>query len=372
MTIKQIAKEDYQTISKAQLALHIFVQTQKYKLPPAIDEERFLCAVEILRVLGEKLLAMQPSQENISYIIQTKIRHYFENKKNQCDLTPQAEREFYNYLQYSKVINRLVTSEEIDDISPYVKQVRTVNKLQIVRNSLPDEKSKPITETTSVHEIATGKVYISSERFLSLWKQLSDRQLPPQHQAYKNAFIKGKYIVLLPEKQLISGLINPSFYDSLDATALRSSVDVIEAVYPLMTDAEKEQLLPLTNGPLRDFRETILSLPYKYRASQNNLTDLFRITEKNQLENALHSFCALLTKNKGDLFFLKYDLKQVNVEDFDTLDTVLDRLTDSLRSYFDKNKPTEPDLWNYEQFRLMWLLLVIWFRKTFETIKNNY
>jgi len=31
-------------------------------------------------------------------------------------------------------------------------------------------------------------------------------------------------------------------------------------------------------------------------------------------------------------------------------------------------KTEDADLWNYEQFRMMWLLLVIWFRKTFAEI----
>jgi len=365
MTIQKISGEEYGQLSKAQLALHTFVHTQKYKLPPYIEEERFLCAVEILRALCDKLLAPQPAQENLSFTIQTQIRKYLETKKYRRDLTPQAEAEFNRYLEYSPVIRKLVVSSEVDDISPYVKKVCETNRFQTLRGLLLKENRPPLCAATAPLEIARGNVYVSSERFLQVWASLRGEFLPQQHRAYKNAFVKGKYLILLPKEDLINTLTDVSFYPGLDAGALESAVELIEAVYPLMSDEEKVKLLPLTNGPLADKREEIFGLSQKYRPAQQRLTDLFRLTDKNQFETALHTFCALITKDKGGLFFLKYDLAQVNPEELDTLDSVLDRLTDSLRVYFEQQQNTETDLWNYEPFRMMWLLLLIWFRKTF-------
>ena len=365
MTISKIAGESYRQISKAQLALHAFVHTQKYKLPAYIDEERFLCAVEVLRVLGDKLLALQPAHENLSFTVQTQLRHYMEIKKEQRPLTPQAEAEFKRYLAYSPVISNLVTSPGVTDISPYVKQVRSINGLQTLRACLPTQNNPSLTPATPAVEIARANVYVSAEQFVTLWAQLGGSYLTQQEQVYKNAFIQGKYLVLLPEQDLIKILLNPSFYNSLDVASRASSVQLLDAVYPLMSDEEKEKLLPLTNGPLRDKREEILNLPRKHRPTQNSLTDLFRLTDPKQFETALHTFCDLITKDQGELFFLTYDLTQVTADEFDTLDTVLDRLADSLRSYFEHQKHSEDDLWNYAQFRVMWLLLLIWFRKIF-------
>lgn len=368
MTIK-ILKENYKSIAKAQLALLQYSSTLQYQYPEEIDEERLLCVTIGLQTICNKVFAYQPSQEEISYSIKSKLNSYFSSKKSLKTPDIKAKEQFNKYLSYSKLIYNFVTKPPIIDITKEIKDVKDFNDIKKLREDLLDKENKvPFSKTVTEYEIEHNKVYISKEDFAKFWDIIRVSNSSANNNI-KNSFVRGKYIALLPNKKLIETIISPTFYKGLASDSLRIAVSIIKDVFQLMKDEEKNKIYELTNSCLSDYKKEIYTFQTEQEdTSKYQFTDLFYVTDKYKLKSALSFFIDLMMKDKTDLFYIKYQINKINEMFFTNFDSLLDTSIETFNEEFNKKKNVqEYDLWQSETFRMIWLLFIIWFRKEYQT-----
>ncbi|MCR4663365.1 MAG: hypothetical protein K5622_05725 [Endomicrobiaceae bacterium] len=365
----KILKEDYKSIAKAQLALLQYSSTLQYQYPADIDEERLLCVTIGLQTICNKILAYQPSQEEISYSIKSKLNTYFGYKKNLKPSDNPAKEQFNKYLSYSKLIYNFVTKPPIVDITKEIKDVRDFNDIKKLREDLLNKADKKLfSNTVKEYDIEHNKVYISQEEFAKLWNKIVSSNSTITNN-FKNSFVRGKYIALLPNKKLIETLMAPAFYKGLASDSIRTAVSIIKDVFSLIKDEEKNKIYELTNSSLSDYRNQIYSFQAEHEdTSKYQFTDLFYVTDKYKLKSALSFFINLMMKDKTDLFYIKYQLNKINDTFFTNFDSLLDTSIETFNEEFNKlQKVKEYDLWQSETFRMIWLLFTIWFRKQYQS-----
>lgn len=372
MSIK-ILNEDYKKVSKAQLALLQYSSTLQYQYPKDIDEEKLLCVTMGLQIICNKVFAYQPSQENISYSIKSKLNTYFNIKKTLKQPDDEVKATFKQYLSYSSLINKFIINPPIVDITKQIKDVKDFNDIKKLQEDLLNKDGKKqFTKTTKEFEIEQNKVYVSQEEFSKIWNIIISSNSTTIN-SMKNAFVRGKYIALLSHKKLIDTLINSQFYKGLASDSIRSAVSVIKAMFQIMKDEEKNKIYELTNSCLADYREEI----YKFQIEQEDtskyqFTDLFYVTDKYKLKSALNFFINLLMKDKTEMFYIKYQVNKINDNFFINFDSLLDTSIESFHEEFNKlgNVKTY-DLWQSETFRMIWFIFTIWFRKVYDSSKKE-
>ena len=185
----------------------------------------------------------------------------------------------------------------------------------------------------------------------------------------KNSFIRGKYIVLLPEKKLIKTLILPQLYKGLASNSIKTVVSIIKDAFQLMDEEQKNKVYELTNTYLADYKTEIYGFQTEQEdTSKYQFTDLFYVTDKYKLKSALSFFVNLMMKDKTDLFYIKYQLNKINDNFFINFDSLLDTSIETFNEEFNKlGNVKEYDLWQSETFRMIWLIFTVWFRKEYQT-----
>jgi hypothetical protein len=365
----KILKENYKSIAKAQLALLQYSSTLQYQYPADIDEERLLCVTIGLQTICNKIFAYQPSQEDISYSIKSKLNSYFNAKKNLKVSDSKAKEQFAKYLSYSKLIYNFVTKSPIVDISKQIKDVIDYNDIQKLREELLDKENKmPFSKNVKEYDIEHNKVYISKEDFAKFWDIIRASNSSANNNI-KNSFVRGKYIALLPNKKLIETLMSQNFYKGLASDSLRIAVSIIKDVFQLMKNEEKNKIYDLTNNCLADYKNEIYSFQTEHEnTSKYEFSDLFYVADKYKLKSVLSFFINLMMKDKTDLFYIKYQINKINEMFFTNFDSLLDTSIETFNEEFNKLKNVqEYDLWQSETFRMIWLLFIIWFRKEYQT-----
>ena len=368
MTIK-LLKENYKSIAKAQLALLQYSSTLQYQYPKDIDEERLLCVTIGLQAICNKMLAYQPSQEEISYSIKSKLNTYFSSKKSLKASDVKAKEQFDKYLSYSKLIYNFVTKPSVVDITKEIKAVKDYNDIKKLREDLLNkENKKPFSRTITEYDIEHNKVYISKEEFNKLWGMVISSNSSANNNI-KNSFVRGKYIALLTNKKLTETLTSPQFYKGLVSDSIRTAVSIIKDVFQLMTEEQKNKIYDLTNTCLADYKTEIYGFQTEQEdTSKYQFTDLFYVTDKYKLKSALSFFINLMMKDKTDLFYIKYQLNKINDTFFVNFDSLLDTSIETFNEEFNKlGNVKEYDLWQSETFRMIWLIFTIWFRKEYQT-----
>ena len=368
MPIK-ILKENFKSISKAQLALMQYSSTLQYQYPADIDEERLLCVTIGLQTICNKVFAYQPSQEEISYSIKSKLNSYFSSKKSLKNPDTKAKEQFDKYLSYSKLIYNFVTKPSIVDITKQIKDVKDFNDIKKLREDLLDKENKvPFSKTVTEYEIEHNKVYISKEDFAKFWDIIRASNSSANNNI-KNSFVRGKYIALLPNKKLMETLTSPTFYKGLASDSLRIAVSIIKDIFSIMPEEQKNKIYDLTNNSLADYKTEIYNFQLEQEdTSKYQFTDLFYVNDKYKLKSALSFFINLMMKDKTDLFYIKYQINKINDNFFINFDSLLDTSIETFNEEFNKlGNVQEYDLWQSETFRMIWLLFTIWFRKEYQT-----
>ena len=368
MTIK-LLKENYKTIAKAQLALLQYSSTLQYQYPKDIDEERLLCITMGLQTICNKILAYQPSQEEISYSIKSKLNTYFLSKKNLKTTDIKSTEQFNKYLSYSKLIYNFVTQPSIIDITKQIKAVKDYNAIKHLQEELlKKEDKKPFSRTVTEYDIEHNKVYISKEEFSKLWSIVISSNSSANNNI-KNSFVRGKHIALLTNKKLIDTLTSQQFYKGLASDSIRTAVSIIKDVFQLMNEEQKNKIYELTNTSLADYKTEIYNFQIEREdTNKYQFTDLFYVTDKYKLKSALSFFVNLMMKDKTDLFYIKYQLNKINDNFFTNFDSLLDTSIETFNEEFNKlGNVKEYDLWQSETFRMIWLIFTVWFRKEYQT-----
>ncbi len=368
MTIK-ILKENYKSIAKAQLALLQYSFTLQNQYPKDIDEERLLCVTMGLETICNKIFAYQPSKEEISYSIKSKLSTYFISKKSLNKPDDSVKEQFNKYLSYSNLIYNFVTKPPIIDITKQIKAVKDYNAIKHLQEELlKKEDKKPFSKTVTEYDIEHNKVYISKEEFNKLWNMVISSNSSANNNI-KNSFVRGKYIALLTNKILMETLTSTDFYKGLVSDSLRTAVSIIKDVFQLMTEEQKNKIYDLTNTCLADYKTEIYGFQTEQEdTSKYQFTDLFYVTEKYKLKSALSFFVNLMMKDKTDLFYIKYQLNKINDNFFINFDSLLDTSIETFNEEFNKlENVKEYDLWQSETFRMIWLIFTVWFRKEYQT-----
>lgn len=365
----KLLKENYKSIAKAQLALLQYSSTLQYQYPEDIDEERLLCITVGLQAICNKILAYQPTQEEMSYSIKSKLNTYFISKKNLKKPDDSAKEQFNKYLSYSNLIYNFVTKPPIIDITKQIKTVKDYNAIKHLQEELLNkENKKPFSRTITEYDIEHNKVYISKEEFGKVWSMVISSN-SSANTNIKNSFVRGKYIALLTNKKLIETLISPQFYKGLVSDSIRTAVSIIKDMFQVMTEEQKNKIYDLTNTCLADYKAEIYSFQTEQEdTSKYQFTDLFYVTDKYKLKSALSFFVNLMMKDKTDLFYIKYQLNKINDNFFANFDSLLDTSIETFNEEFNKlENVKEYDLWQSETFRMIWLIFTIWFRKEYQT-----
>ena len=238
----KLLKENYKSIAKAQLALLQYSSTLQYQYPEDIDEERLLCITVGLQAICNKILAYQPTQEEMSYSIKSKLNTYFISKKNLKKPDDSAKEQFNKYLSYSNLIYNFVTKPPIIDITKQIKTVKDYNAIKHLQEELLNkENKKPFSRTITEYDIEHNKVYISKEEFGKVWSMVISSN-SSANTNIKNSFVRGKYIALLTNKKLIETLISPQFYKGLVSDSIRTAVSIIKDMFQVMTEEQKKKI----------------------------------------------------------------------------------------------------------------------------------
>ena len=364
-----IGDEDYQTISRCLLGLHTYFFTLHYRFPNTVSEERLLCMLLVLRSICDKIFAYQPVQENISHTIKATLQRYFRLKNQAHVPTEQALNWFEEVFGASTLVKSFVEKGAVNDISDYLSQTLRHNALDALRAAVP-QTGKSLRQS-NLEEISNGKVLISAEECAKCWAQYGPRSDTPANR-FKNAFVRGKYLVLLKDEALLAALTDPSLYPVLDSNGKRACVRIISAAFPLMNDDQKRRIEQLTNGVMKDYRDELLSLRHRCHAGQYGLMDLFHAGNKDQLKQGLLDFGRALVKNKGLCFYIDYDLSSVSWSELDGFGEAVNGLVDLLhRDFMQHLDRPRYALWENDTFKIIWLVCVVWFRKLFHELQES-
>lgn len=344
--------------------------SQGLKLPQNIDEERLLCITAALHTITNKICAFQPPQEKVTLTIKNYIEQYF-TQKNLAQETLSAE-EFDKILAHSGLIGNFIKNPAITNISEHIKKTVESNSLKNLRKNLLKTNGKTkLTPSIKPEQISNGDVCFTEEEARQFWQKIASAK-GRTAESYKNAFIEGKYIILLEENTLKALLTDSNFYTGLNTGAIKAAVEIIEEIIPLMSKEEKQKLLPLTNNCLRDYRGFIFNISQDAPKNNYGIMDLFSITDAKKMKDAVLTFSEILIKEHNELFYIDYDINSVDDSTFEKLDYIIDTLAELLQEDFLKQDiNADIDLWASSKFRIIWLLTVIWFKKAFTEIKQR-
>lgn len=364
-----IANENYKTLSSCLLGLHTYFFTLNYRFPPEIAEERLLCMMLVLQTLCDKILAYQPAQESVSHTIKAALQHYFMLKDKAQSPTLREITWFEQMFAASQLVKHFVQDGAVNDISGYLNQTLRRNALDALRQEVP-QTGKALSKC-SIDEIAQGKAVLSSAECAKCWAHygpLSDSTA----NRVKNALVRGKYLVLLEDETLMRALSNKSLYVALDGHAKRICVGIITAVFPLMDDAQKQQIEQLANDVMLEYRIDLLSLRHRNHGEQYGLMDLFHAGNKTQLKQGLLDFGQALVHDKGVCFYINYDLSSISWSELDDFSESVNSLTELLHCDFLQHQDQRNyALWENDTFKIIWLISVVWFRKLFHELQNS-
>lgn len=361
--------EDYRTLSRCLLGLHTYFFTLHYRYPDGIEEERLLCMTLVLRSICDKIFAYQPVQESVAHTVRAALQQYFLLKKDAHPPTEEACGWFREVLGVSRLVKEFVENGAVEDISAYLDKTLRRNGLEALRAEIPTE-GKPLRRAT-LEEIARRQVLLSRAECEACWKHygpLSDTSA----KQFKNALVRGKYLVLLDDVLLADALTDPSLYSALDSNGKRACADMIEAVFPLMSEAQKQKIEQLTNGVMSDYSARLLALRHRTHEGQYSLRDLFFVGDKAQFKQGLQDFASALVRKKGVCFYIHYDLSALSLDELDGFGGVINGLVELLhRDFLQHLDRSDYALWENDTFKIIWLLSVIWFRKLFDELKTQ-
>lgn len=357
-----IAQEDYKTLRRALGAIERYCLDSHYRLPDEVDEERLLFLMLVLQTLCHKIFAYQPSQEKISYTVMMKLKKYFELKPTFQPAPKAAQEMLTACISSGKLIGPFLQRPQLKDISAYIQKTVQSNGLEALRKTLP--KTGKMLKDSTPAEIAEGKTYLSAEELQRVWKMCALSQ-DKRFITLKKALIRGKYIALLDDKELITCLQNAHLYDGLDPLDLAACADIIEAVFPLMSKEEKNQTELIANGKPDEFRNKIFGLRFQHASEQYTLADLFTIPDEKRINRALLDFSRTILADQKGLFYLYYNVEDMDDDLVAGFDCAIESLARRLHNDFLSSSINQDYvLWDYDDFRLIWLLSVIWFRQT--------
>ena len=361
-----LGEEDCRTVSRCLRGLHYYFFKSHLRIPDTVSEERVLCMLLVLSSICDKILAYQPAQEGVPHTVKAGLGHYFMLKNSAPPPTPQNAEDFRQILAGSKLVRNFLESGAVDDISGYLNQTLRRNALDALRAAMP--KTGKSLRQCRTDEIANRKALLSAAEMAACWAQYGPRTDTPAKQ-FKNALVRGKYLALLEDKTLIAALTGPSLYPALDSNGKRACVQLIEAAFPLMNEAQKQQIEQLTNGVMQDYRDQLFALRRRTHEGQYGLMDLFRVRDRNRLEQGLLDFGSALVRDKGLCFYINYDLSAVSLDELDGLGGVIDGLTNLLNRDFLQHGNRDWALWENDTFKIIWLISVVWFRKLFHEMQ---
>lgn len=364
-----IANEKYPSVSRCILGLRTYCFSQKCRIPDSISEERVLCIMLVLQALGNKIFAYQPPQESVSHTIKATLQRYFRLRPT---LHAPSQKEL-NLLEEafsaSKLVRQFIESNAVNDISGYLNTTLNRNALEALRQTIP-QTGKPLRQC-SPNEIAKQKALLSADECAACWAAYGPRSDTAASEL-KNALVCGKYLVLLDDETLKRALTDPSLYTHLNSNGKRACVEIIAAVFPLMDEAQKQQIERLTTQIMADYREEILSLRHRFQGGNYGLMDLFHIGDKNQFKQALLDFGHTIVRDKGVCFYINYDVSSVLWSDMQNFSVAIESLAALLHRDFLQNQARQSyEVWENDTFKIIWLISVVWFRKLFHDIQAS-
>ena len=103
------------------------------------------------------------------------------------------------------------------------------------------------------------------------------------------------------------------------------------------------------------------------------ISEIFKITDAHELKLQLATFEEAILKSKGTPFYIDYKIELAKPSLFYGFDRIIDTAVEMLQ---EKLKETEGinklEVWKDDNFRLIWLLSVIWFRFKYHEVKKVY
>ena len=370
-----VAKEDYLSICGTIVALNNYLDTLNTSLPEGIDEERVLWIAIGFYPMMNKLFAYQPPDEKFTFTVVKKLEKYFDMKASATPANQNSSKVFMKYLDDSPFVKNTILEPALTDLDKMFEESKKVTAVLEAKKKLLDGFKKPyIAGKINNEEIERGEVIIDdlSTLLLSINAQ-ADNSI--QARGIKNALFRGNYFYLYDFDALVELFMKDDTYEYLTGRSIEKVVDALEMIFPYLKSEEKKKVYALSLSTLENYKKRINDFK-SYNITNNSLpciSEIFKITEAHELKLQLATFEEAILKSKGTPFYIDYKIELAKPSLFYGFDRIIDAAVEMLQ---EKLKETEGinklEVWKDDNFRLIWLLSVIWFRFKYHEVKKVY